>query len=248
MLNLLLPTIFLLLFGLFNLLGIKTGFASTQLVNICMGFIGYFVIKKIGRRFFESNSQFFYWSFLIILIVTYIIGYEVKGSKRWIDLYFFNFQASEFFKVFFIVFFASLIAKSQKKIDDSFFVAKLFGYFLLPTFIIFKQPDLGNAMVYVFIFFGILFFSNVSKKLILSVLLIIILSLPFGWLFLKDYQKARFVSFVNPQIDKAGTAYNMTQAIITIGSGKLLGNGLGLGTQAKLYFLPENQTDFAFAS
>jgi rod shape determining protein RodA len=71
---------------------------------------------------------------------------------------------------------------------------------------------------------------------------------PIGWLFLHSYQKARILSFLNPHIDTQGTAYNMIQAVITIGSGKFMGRGMGLSTQSRLYFLPENTTDFAFAS
>jgi len=107
---------------------------------------------------------------------------------------------------------------------------------------------LGNAMVYFFIFFTMILFSEMPKKYLIYFCLILVVSLPVAWNFMKDYQKDRITSFLNPKVDSQGTAYNMTQAIITVGSGKLLGKGMGLGTQSRFYFLPENHTDFAFSS
>jgi len=247
MLNLWLPSFFLALFGFFNLLGINSSIASSQLFNIGMASVIFFTVKKIGRKFFQINGGFFYWFFTIGLVVTYIIGAEIKGSKRWLDLYYFNFQASEFFKIFFIIFLANLLSKLKH--DDKLTVfVKACGFFILPTLIIFKQPDLGNALVFVFIFFVMIIFSDLPKKYILLMLLLFIVCGPVFWLFLKEYQKMRLISFVSPHLDNQGTAYNIIQAIITTGSGKLFGRGLGLGTQARLFFLPENHTDFAFSS
>lgn len=248
MINFLLPLFFLSSFGFFSLLGIKQSLAFTQLINIFISIILFILIKKIGRNFFKSNVTFFYWLFIFLLIFTYIIGIEVKGSKRWIDLYFFNFQASEFFKVFFIIFLADFFSKNYKDISRiKTLIASLF-YFFLPTLIIFKQPDLGNAIIYVLIFLTIIVFSGVPKKALFYLFTIFLLSLPLLWLMLKNYQRDRILSFFNPNLDQKGTAYNMIQSIITLGSGKLFGRGLGLGTQSRLYFLPENRTDFAFAS
>lgn len=244
----LLPVIFLNLFSLFNLFGILPEPALTQLMYVAISFGAYMIIKKMGRPFFQTNARFFYWMFVVILIVTFIIGFEVKGSKRWIDLFFFNFQASEFFKIFFILFMAERFSHNDIRLVHFPFFLTTFLYFLVPTFIIFKQPDLGNAMVFLLIYFVMLFFSGVPRKYIMYVLLIILLCLPVGWLSLKQYQRARIVSFIQPQIDMQGTSYNMAQAVITIGSGNFFGHGLGLGTQSRLFFLPENRTDFAFAS
>ncbi len=244
----LLPALFISIIGIFNIFGINQNLVNNQIFFVVAGLIAFFLTKKIGRNFFLSNSKVFYWLFVAILVITFIIGLEVKGSKRWIDLYFFKFQASEIFKAFFILFLSDFLVKDFKIIDPvrSFF--KTLIYFLIPAFIIFKQPDLGNTMVYFFIYITLILFSGLPKKYIAYFLIILIITLPIGWNFMRDYQKARITSFFNPQIDEKGTAYNMTQAIITAGSGKFLGRGLGLGTQSRLYFLPENHTDFAFSS
>lgn len=240
--------IFLSVFGLFNLFGLSQDLFIRQLVFLIVGFLGYFTLKSIGSHFFKLNSKFFYWFFIAILTITFIIGLEVKGSKRWLNFYFFNFQASEFFKVFFILFLAEILTVKNLLSNSFRNFIKIFLYFLIPFIIVFKQPDLGNAMVYFFIFFTLLMFSTFSKKYLGYLIGFIAVFTPVGWLIMKDYQKARILSFISPHLDVQGAAYNMIQSVITIGSGMFFGRGLGLGTQSRLFFLPENTTDFAFAS
>ncbi len=248
MMTLLFSTFFLNLFAFFNLFGIKKELLIPQIIFYLIGLFLFFVAKKTGVHFFKNNSHFFYWLFIGLLITTYIIGIEVKGSKRWIDFYFFNFQASELFKIFFIVFFADYFSRNDHDIEEGRILLKSFFYFILPTFLIFKQPDLGNAAIFIFIYLIMLFFSKVPRRFIFQLFTFFIVILPLSWFILKDYQQNRILSFLNPHLDQTGTGYNMVQAIITAGSGKFLGKGLGFGTQSKLFFLPENHTDFAFAS
>lgn len=248
MVSVLLPLFFLNLFSFFNLLGIKKELLTNQIIFFLIALCFFFIARKIGVFFFKSNARFFYWLFVALLLLTYLIGDEVRGSRRWIDFYVFNFQSSEFFKIFFVIFFADFFTRYRKDLEDPKIFFKSILYFLLPTFIIFRQPDLGNALVYVVIYFSILFFSAVPKRYILYVLITSILLLPSSWFFLHDYQKDRIVSFINPDLHYQSTGYNMIQAVITAGSGKFLGKGLGYGTQSKLFFLPENHTDFAFSS
>lgn len=244
----LLSALFLYIFSILNILGIRKNLAINQLAFALVAGLSYIAIKKIGRPFFKRNAHLFYWFFVFTLLVTFFIGIEVKGSRRWITFFFFNFQGSEFFKIFFVLFLSEFLSKTHKSISDlRLFLLSLF-YFIIPTFIIFKQPDLGNAMVFFFIYFVMLLFSQFSKKYFFYTLGCIVAMLPFGWFFLKGYQRERIFSFINPHLDQQGTSYNMAQAIITVGSGQFLGHGLGLGTQSRLLFLPENQTDFAFSS
>lgn len=244
----LISTLFLSVFSFFNLLGIAKELISFQLIYFSIGVIVFIIIKRLGLSFFRSNSKFFYFLFITLLILTFFIGPEVKGSKRWIDLYFFNFQASEFFKIFFALFLADYFVKNKDEADQRKVFFGSLTYFLIPFLIIFKQPDLGNAIIYIFIYITLLLFSNISKKYIFYLIVFSIVILPLGWLTLKDYQKQRVTTFISPQVDLQGSSYNRFQSIITAGSGKFLGRGLGLGTQAKLSYLPENHTDFAFAS
>ncbi len=240
-------SLLLFLFGFFNLLGIKQNNAFSQFIFFIVALALFFLVRKIGYQFFRANAPFFYWILVAVLIATFIIGFEAKGSKRWVDLYFFKFQASEFLKIFFILFLADILSKKHYEYGFLLF-AKSLLYFAIPAFIIFKQPDFGNAAVYFFIFSVMILFSNIEKKHFVSLFLGIGAFIPFGWFFLKEYQKQRIVSFLSPHLDQSGTSYNMIQALITVGSGKFFGRGLGMGTQSKLHFLPESHTDFAFSS
>lgn len=248
MISLYFSIIFLYLFGLLNIFGLRPGLIINELLFAVIGIVVFLFIKKTGRQFFKNNAHLFYWIFVISLVVTYIIGFEARGSKRWIDLFFFNFQGSEFFKIFFILFLSEFLAKEHKNIKSVTLYFISFFYFIIPTLIIFKQPDLGNAMVFLFIYLTMVLFSRLPKRFFLYTVGGIAGILPFGWLFFKQYQKDRILSFFNPHLDRQGTAYNMIQSIITIGAGGLFGHGLGKGTQSKLLFLPENHTDFAFSA
>lgn len=152
MIQILLPVFFLSVIGIFNLFGIKQSFAFTQLSYILIAIFLFFLLKKVGRTFFSSNERLFYIIFILILITTFIMGFEVRGSRRWIDLYFFNFQGSEIFKPFFILFLADLLNRDTRKTDSLKTFLQSILYMILPTLIIFKQPDLGNAAVFFIIF------------------------------------------------------------------------------------------------
>ncbi len=248
MVQLLFPSLFLSLFGIFTVFGIHPNLVPGQIVYLSLGLLVFFIVKKVGSNIFHLNIRSIYWAFIAILLLTFFIGLEVKGSKRWIDFYFYRFQASEFFKIFFILFMADFLSRKHFKFEHFSYFLKSFIYFIIPTFIIFKQPDLGNALVFAVIYAAMILFSHFPKRYLFSTILVLVLLLPFSWIFLKNYQKNRIMSFVNPHVDTQGTSYNMIQAVITVGSGNLLGKGLGLGTQSRLYFLPENYTDFAFSS
>lgn len=248
MISILLSSFFIFVFGFFSLLGINPQIARQQLIYFIVGITAYYMIRRVGRKFFISNASFFFYLFTLLLLVTYIIGFEVKGSKRWIDLYFFNFQSSEFLKVYFILFLSQLLVTYSRTEYSIKRLCMLLLTLLLPSFIIFKQPDLGNALVYVYLFFVLLIFSKISKKYIMTIFSILLSIIPLVLLFLKDYQKNRILSFLSPHTEQQGNAYNMIQAMITIGSGKWFGKGLGLSTQSRLFFLPENNTDFAFST
>lgn len=233
--------IFISFFSLFNLFGIKREFFWNQLVFFIIGFGVFFIFFRININFLKNNSQIFYFFSLLILTITFFLAPEIRGSKRWLTFYFFNFQPSEFLKPFFIIYLSDFLTKKTFSLIGVLFL-------ILPIFLIFKQPDLGTAIIYLIILLGLLFFKKNSFRWLFYSLGIFIILSPFFWFFLKDYQKTRIISFLNPNLDPQGTSYNLVQSIITIGAGGIFGRGLGLGTQSRLYFLPENHTDFVFAS
>jgi rod shape determining protein RodA len=246
----LLPVLLIFIFGLINLLGIRQDLMLTHLFFFGVGGILFLAIKllKIKAQFFRRNALFFYIFFLILLIVTYFIGVEVKGSRRWVDFYIFRFQPSEFFKLVFIIFLAQVFstynALRQKR---TIFLSTLFAT-SIPFLFIYKQPDLGTAMVIFAIFFVMSLLSPTPKKQMLYFLILVVTLLPLLWVTLHDYQRDRILTFMNVSEASQETTYNINQAIIAVGSGHLMGTGLGMGKQSQLYFLPEYHTDFAFSS
>jgi len=248
MIDIFIPTLLIYCFGMFNLLGIKSAYFINQLFFLIFGLVVYYVAKKLGRQYFYLNSHVFYWLLVAILMITFMVGLEVRGSRRWLPFYFFNIQPSEILKIFFILFISQFFSRKQIAVDRKVIFFIYFFYSLIPILIIFKQPDLGNALIYVGLATVFLLFSDLPKKFFINMMATILLISPFSWFFLKPYQRSRLLSFISPHLDPQGTAYNMIQAVITIGSGQFFGRGLGLGTQSRFYFLPENHTDFAFAS
>lgn len=246
----LLPALFITLFGLINLFGIRPDLTAQHLVFLLIGLVAFFAVKitKLNTKFLRLNTTFFYWIFIALLVIVYFFGLEVKGSQRWIYLFGFQFQPSEFFKVFFVVFLANIFAKYQAYTQKQTIFLKTLGFTLIPFFLIFRQPDLGSALVIFSIFFVMAMLSPIPKKHMLYFFLLIAVLMPMIWLVLHDYQRARITSFINPETSEGATTYNITQAIIAIGSGTWFGRGLGLGKQSNLYFLPEYHTDFVFSS
>lgn len=210
----------------------------------------------IDYRSYKSLWWIFYIIATILLVIVDMFGKVTGGAMRWINLGFFQLQPSEIAKVALIVSLASFFSTrvGNLKIKDFIWSAIIF---VVPFALILKEPDLGTAMVVVFIYIVILFYSKLSKIqfviLILTMLLlssIFILSVfnvkPFGFI-LKSYQRSRVEVFLNPNLDPYGQGYNVRQAQITLGSGGLLGRGLGQGSQSQLKFLPQPHTDFIFA-
>lgn len=244
-------------FSLFNLFGIKKELFLRQGIYFLVGFLLFFIFYQLKLRFFQDNIGFFYLLGVFFLVVFFFFAPEIRGAKRWVDFYFFRFQPAEFLKPFFIIYLAdwfakgdkdadkgkgfSLILKVNQKVFDLFFI-------VLPILIIFKQPDLGNSLLYLIVYFGILFFVGFPLRNFIYLFLLAVFLIPIIWRVLAPYQQNRILAFINPGIDSKGISYNLIQAIITVGSGGLSGRGLGFGKQSRLAFLPENHTDFAFAS
>jgi rod shape determining protein RodA len=190
---------------------------------------------------------------LILLIAVLFIGKEGLGAQRWISLGFFSFQPSELFKLCFIISLAQYLSKiSDGTVLDLKNLSKIvFLFFIAPTFLILKEPDLGTVMMLFFIFIAMVLTAGVKKKIIVVAVIIGLISLPFVgnimWENLKEYQKQRIIAFINPYVDAQGIGYHIHQSKVSIGSGGFLGKGYLKGTQGPLRFLPERHTDFIFS-
>ncbi len=219
--------------------------AIQQLVIGLVGLAIYWILSFVNVEYHASYVWALYAVTLILLIIVLILGFETRGSVRWIPLGPIRLQPSELAKPMLIIFLANFW---QDKIPSW---RNIFRSLLLisPVLgLVFIQPDLGTTIVLMVIWLVILIGANISAiKLVLLGSFAGFLA-PIAWVFLKDYQKNRIFSFINPELDPLGVGYNVIQSMIAVGSGGLQGRGLGRGSQSRLQFLPEYRTDFIFAS
>ena len=219
--------------------------ATQQFIFAATGITFFVFISQLNYLEVKSIVKGAYILTILLLILVLFLGFETRGSIRWIPLGAFNIQPSEFAKPVIILFLASFWAKTKPAWSN---ILKSILILLPVIFLVFEQPDLGTTMTISAIWFGVLFASRVSLKKILMVLIFTSLSLPLFWFTIHDYQRSRITSFLSPESDPLGVGYNLIQSTIAVGSGQLFGRGLGYGTQSRLQFLPEYRTDFIFAA
>lgn len=217
-----------------------------QLTYAIVGIALAIVFTFIDYRHYKGLSPYIYIIGLVFLGLVMIIGKTSFGATRWISLGFFDFQPSELFKLVLIIVLSAYLSTkiSRLKFRQIIVVAVIF---LIGAGLIISQPDLGSAIILIFITIALIFSIKPKKIHTIIIIIIITLTIPVGWLTLHDYQKDRVLTFLNPQKDPLGTGYNVTQSTITVGSGGLWGRGFGHGPQSQLNFLPVAHTDFIFA-
>ena len=227
--------------------GMMFPWAAPQLMRAMFGFVLMILIALMDIRFFFRNAYGLYIFSLILLLITEIKGYVGMGAQRWINLGFFNLQPSELAKITLILVLARYFSEHRVTHKQGL-LALIPPVFLmvLPMALVFIEPDLGSALMMVFIGGAMFFCAGVSKKIFISVIMVGLAAAPIGWTFLKDYQKKRVYTFLDPERDPLGAGYHIIQSKIALGSGGILGKGFMNGTQSQLNFLPEKQTDFIF--
>ena len=227
-----------------------------QMLWLAIGLVCFFLICGFNYRKLWDANYFIYGVALFFLLLVFGLGIVRLGAQRWLKFAWFNFQPSEFAKLAIIIFLARYF--SRKSVNDTSLLSGKFGIFqglilpfifvAIPMFFIIEQPDLGSGLMLLLLFIGLLYLTNVRLKYILTLLVTLILPLPFFWYFLRDYQKQRLLVFLNPNIDPLGAGYTVIQSRIAVGSGGFFGRGWLAGPQSQLYFLPESHTDFIFAT
>ncbi len=234
--------------GIVTLMSTSPDLARDQLIFFIVGCIVYFLVATTDFRILGYYWKPLYIFTVLLLIITFILGREVFGSTRWLQIGLFNLQPSEFAKLVVLIVTAFLISSNISSVSSVKGVLKT-ALYILPIFgLVFIQPDLGTSLVILFIFISLLWFGGANKMyFIVGVLLFGVFSSPV-WGLLKDYQKERILVFLNPMLDSLGAGYNVIQSTIAVGSGGLLGRGFGRGTQSHLQFLPVFWTDFIFAA
>lgn len=224
------------------------GIHIKQIYWILCGLFGIFFIILFDYNSLERYVYFLYFSMIFLLVYLLLYGKVVAGTQRWIFLGPISFQPSELMKLVLII----VLAKhfSNRKRSDSLYLRELIFPFiivLIPFLLVAKQPDLGTAFMFFFIFFTLVFIVGLKFKSFLYLIFTGMFFLPSMWFFLQDYQKKRLLTLLDPYADPLGAGYHSLQSMIAIGSGGLWGKGLFAGTQSRLNFLPAKHTDFIFS-
>jgi len=222
-------------------------FFGRQLMWCLLSWLIFLVFSRIDYHWFIKLEWILYLIIILSLVAVLFFGSgDDIGARRW--LFFRSVQPSEFSKVGFAIFLAAFLSVQPEDYGSWQLLLKTSLLSIIPTGLIFLEPDLGSALVIIVLWFSALFFCGFPWKKILTVFAGLVSLIPFFWLFLHDYQKKRLLSFFAPQSDPLGTGYNVLQSKITIGAGGFWGKGWLSGTQSQLRFLPAHHTDFIFAS
>ena len=218
-----------------------------QVSWVGVGLVGLLVVVSVDYRNLVRTAPVLYVVGLGLLTSVFVLGRTVSGARRWIHLGPLTIQPSELFKLIFIITLAWAFTAGR---GERLSRAMLIGTFVLlgvPFLLVVRQPDLGTALVLVPVLAATLVGIGIRMKVLGAMTLAGVAAMPLGWFVLKPYQRDRLFVYLDPFRDPLGTAYNVIQAKIAIGSGQLLGKGVGGATQSRLSFLPERHTDFIFA-
>jgi rod shape determining protein RodA len=222
--------------------------ATTQVYAMVIGMAAFMVCLTIDYRALTDKSHFIYLALLGLLIYVLLFGTVAGGARRWISLRVFNLQPSEFAKVGVALVLAKFFGENRRGTPTTgdLFIGGILA--AVPLVMIAREPDLGTAVTIVPIFLGIAYVAGMRMRLLGILLAVAIVAAPIAWKFaLKDYQKGRIETFMDPSQDPKGAGYQQIQAQITVGSGGLLGKGFQKGTQGQLRFLPVAHNDFIFS-
>jgi rod shape determining protein RodA len=247
--------VILLSLGLAEIYSIALGQNQLDLLNfkkqlffVILGIGLLFIVSFINFNTLQSYSNYLYLAGIVILIAVFFFGTSVRGTKGWFGFGFFTLQPVEFIKFILILFLAKYFSSISIKLNP---LKHLFltGFFtLVLVSLILFQPDFGSSLLLLSIWGVMIIAAGFKKRYFLFLFLIMSIAFLIGWLFLfKDYQKERIMTFINPSFDPLEQGYNVKQAIIAVGSGGIIGRGIGFGSQSQLKFLPESQNDFIFA-
>jgi rod shape determining protein RodA len=237
-----------------NVVGVSVFY--DQLLCACLGILLMFFLSQGNYRKFFDVAYIGYGISVVFLILVLLMGRQALGATRWFSVAGFSFQPSEFSKLAVIFFLGRYLSQRRPRLsfDLSSSLREIWGDLIWPLILIgismiliFKQPDLGTAILVMGIFLVMLYASGTARRFFWGLLGILGLLTPLAWHVLKTYQKDRLLVFLNPNHDPLGAGYTITQSKIAVGSGELLGKGWLSGTQNQLNFLPERHTDFIFS-
>lgn len=223
-------------------------FVKKQAIALFIGLFFSWILVRSNYRFLKGYNIVLYIVSLVLLLAVLIFGETIRGTRGWFVFGTISFQPVEFVKIGLIVFFADFFSG---RVEQGIHLRDLLvsmGLLFIPLFLVFLQPDTGSALVIFFVWFSFLLFTGLSKRSLFFLAVLFCFVGIFAWYgLLAPYQKERIMTVFHPTEDPLGQGYNVSQALIAIGSGGWFGRGLGFGSQSQLQFLPESQTDFIFA-
>jgi len=220
---------------------------ESHILRFFVFFAMFIILSFVQIRFWHSTSYLIYILFLILLIAVKYFGLTSSGSQRWLNLYFMNLQPSELMKIGLILFLSKYYHRIPiESINKLRFLFLPIFVLIFPVLLVVMQPDLGTSLLIAAGGLVVAWLAGVRVKFFAYSLLIFIALLPIAISFLKPYQKARILTFLNPEKDPLGAGYQIIQSKIAIGSGGLFGKGFLNGSQSYLDYLPEKHTDFIF--
>jgi rod shape determining protein RodA len=240
----------------FDVEGNESYYVVRQAIAAGLGFAGFLVALAIDPDRYRRAQKAIYAITLLLMLLVFPLADTTRGSKRWIEIGPFQFQPSEFGKLLFVLALAGFLADRARRLGDPRVVLQAVGLALVPIVLVFKQPDLGTALVYGIALTACLFVGGIrwSQFAALAAIAALVVSSVVWFLpaagveVLKPYQVDRLTGFADRERDLEGVNYNVNQSITAVGSGGLDGRGVDAATQTRLDYLPEHATDFVFAS
>jgi len=229
----------------------ETAFFNKQLVLFFISFGVFLCASIIDWRFLRRTHivMIIYGVSVVLLSLLFVVGSVFKGAQSWFSIGGFTFQPVDGAKLAIILLLSKYFSRRHVEIAHIRHIIVSGLYVGVVFVLVFLQPDFGSAIIIFATWLGMVLVSGISKKHLAFVGILGVVSFIFLWSFVfRPYQKARIMTFVSPLSDIRGTGYNAYQSVVAVGSGGLWGKGIGYGTQSKLQFLPEYQTDFIFAA
>ncbi|MBI5794519.1 rod shape-determining protein RodA [Candidatus Uhrbacteria bacterium] len=219
-----------------------------QLIAAVVGVICFLFVTLSNYKLLQNYALALYCLCTSLLVLVLLFGETIRGSQGWFVFGGVSFQPVELMKIALVITLSTYFVRRAARPLRWRSIVESGLIVLLPVMLVLLEPDFGSASVLVGTWFLFLIFVGIPWRYLVSIVVVLVALFIFSWFFLfADYQRSRILTFVDPSVDPLDQGYNVTQAIIAIGSGGLLGSGLGFGTQSQLKFLPESQTDFIFA-
>ena len=231
-------------------------FVFRQTIYVVIGGVLLAAVAAIDPSSYKRVRWPLYGIALVLLVAVFVLAEEVRGSRRWIQIGFFNFQPSELGKIALVIVLAGFIAERRQRVGEWGTTLGVIGIAAPLMVLVFKEPDFGTTLIYSAIVIGALFFGGTRWRhlAVLGVIAglvagAILWFLPSAGIeVLEPYQRERLTGFVDPDIDPSGSTYNVNQSITAVGSGGFDGRGEANATQTRFNYLPEHSTDFVFSS